>query len=110
MKQHSPLSCSVVVRRPRAMLARPMPALADGGAASRASGVVCRWFSTTVKEGFKYDDSLDVFGVHGVGGFLGTCVLGIFGHTYFGGFNEVRCITTQPSRTQSHSHHSRHHS
>jgi len=53
------------------------------------AGVVCRWFSTTVKESFKYDDSLDVFGVHGVGGFLGTCVLGIFGHTYFGGFNEV---------------------
>jgi Amt family ammonium transporter len=53
------------------------------------TGVVCRVFSTTVKEHFKYDDSLDVFGVHGVGGFLGTCVLGIFGHTFFGGFNEV---------------------
>jgi len=73
--------------------------------------VVCRWFSTTVKESFKYDDSLDVFGVHGVGGFLGTCVLGIFGHTYFGGFNEVRCISLPPSTKHSHhSHHSRHHS
>lgn len=60
----------------------PVGALCIGGLA----GVVCRWFSTTVKEKFGYDDSLDVFGVHGVGGFLGTCVLGIFGSKCFGGF------------------------
>eukprot|EP00241_Pyramimonas_parkeae_P002354 CAMPEP_0114246116 /NCGR_PEP_ID=MMETSP0058-20121206/12274_1 /TAXON_ID=36894 /ORGANISM="Pyramimonas parkeae, CCMP726" /LENGTH=525 /DNA_ID=CAMNT_0001359247 /DNA_START=43 /DNA_END=1620 /DNA_ORIENTATION=+ len=53
------------------------------------SAVVCRFFSTTIKETFNYDDSLDVFGVHGVGGFLGTCLLGILGHTSLGGFNAV---------------------
>lgn len=41
------------------------------------------------QETFNYDDSLDVFGVHGVGGFLGTCLLGILGHTSLGGFNAV---------------------
>jgi Amt family ammonium transporter len=50
------------------------------------AGIVCRFFSTTVKEMGGYDDSLDVVGVHGVGGFLGTCILGIFGNSMFGGF------------------------
>lgn len=54
-----------------------------------ASAIVCRFFSTTVKEHFGYDDSLDVFGVHGVGGFLGTCLLGVLASPVFGGFNEV---------------------
>jgi len=54
-----------------------------------ASAIVCRFFSTTVKEHFGYDDSLDVFGVHGVGGFLGTCLLGVLASPVFGGFNDV---------------------
>lgn len=36
---------------------------------------------------FRYDDSLDVFGVHGVGGFLGTILCGIFASSVFGGNN-----------------------
>ena len=31
-----------------------------------------------LKPNFKYDDSLDAFGVHGVGGFLGAILTGIF--------------------------------
>lgn len=42
-----------------------------------------------MKEYFGYDDALDVFGVHGVGGFLGTIMLGILCHPVLGGFNDV---------------------
>jgi Amt family ammonium transporter len=42
------------------------------------AGLVCFWFCTAVKIRFKYDDSLDVFGVHGVGGILGTLCAGVF--------------------------------
>lgn len=49
------------------------------------SGLVCYWASTTVKNKFAYDDTLDVFGVHGVGGFLGTILVGAFGSSALGG-------------------------
>jgi len=42
------------------------------------AGAVCYWFCTFVKQRFKYDDSLDVFGVHGVGGIMGTLMAGVF--------------------------------
>ena len=51
------------------------------------AGVVCRYFSLVLKEKYGYDDSLDVFGVHGVGGFVGTCLLGIAASPALGGFN-----------------------
>jgi Amt family ammonium transporter len=60
-----------------------------------ASAIVCRFFSTTVKEKFGYDDSLDVFGVHGVGGFLGTILVGLLGAPIFGGFLPSGTIGTQ---------------
>jgi ammonium transporter len=41
------------------------------------AGVVC-YLSVTLKPLFKYDDSLDAFGVHGVGGFLGAVLTGFF--------------------------------
>jgi ammonium transporter len=41
------------------------------------SGVVC-YVSVSLKPKFKYDDSLDAFGVHGVGGFLGAVLTGVF--------------------------------
>jgi Amt family ammonium transporter len=43
-----------------------------------AAGVVCFWACTWLKERLKYDDSLDVFGIHGVGGVLGTVLTGVF--------------------------------
>lgn len=42
------------------------------------AGGVCYWACTFVKGRFGYDDSLDVFGVHGVGGILGTLAAGLF--------------------------------
>jgi Amt family ammonium transporter len=52
----------------------PMPALIMGVAA----GVVCYFACTTLKGKFGYDDSLDAFGVHGVGGTLGAILTGVF--------------------------------
>ena len=42
------------------------------------AGGVCFWASTKLKEALGYDDSLDVFGVHGVGGLVGTLLTGVF--------------------------------
>lgn len=42
------------------------------------AGVVCFWACTWLKERLKYDDSLDVFGIHGIGGVLGTVLTGVF--------------------------------
>lgn len=43
-----------------------------------AAGVVCFYACTSLKNTFKYDDSLDAFGVHGVGGMLGAVLSGVF--------------------------------
>ena len=43
-----------------------------------AAGAVCFYACTTLKNSFKYDDSLDAFGVHGVGGTLGALLTGVF--------------------------------
>jgi Amt family ammonium transporter len=51
-----------------------MPALAIGAAA----GVTCYLACTTLKQKLGYDDSLDAFGVHGVGGTLGALLTGVF--------------------------------
>ena len=40
---------------------------------------------TKIKIKFQYDDSLDVFGVHGVGGFVGTLLVAVFGAPALGG-------------------------
>ncbi|TCT06003.1 ammonium transporter [Aquabacter spiritensis] len=48
-------------------------------------GVVCFFFCTTVKNAFGYDDSLDVFGVHGVGGIFGAIATGIVVSPALGG-------------------------
>jgi Amt family ammonium transporter len=42
------------------------------------AGAVCYYACTILKQRLKYDDSLDVFGVHGVGGILGTLLAGVF--------------------------------
>lgn len=42
------------------------------------AGIVCYWACTWLKERLRYDDSLDVFGIHGVGGILGTVLTGVF--------------------------------
>jgi Amt family ammonium transporter len=52
----------------------PMSSLVMGAAA----GIVCFYACTTLKSKFKYDDALDAFGVHGVGGTLGALLTGVF--------------------------------
>ena len=42
------------------------------------AGTLCFWACTWLKRKVGYDDSLDVFGVHGVGGFTGTLLAGVF--------------------------------
>ncbi|MCP4006537.1 MAG: ammonium transporter [bacterium] len=49
------------------------------------SGGLCWWASTSIKRRFGYDDSLDVFGVHGVGGFIGTIMVAFLASASFGG-------------------------
>jgi Amt family ammonium transporter len=49
------------------------------------AGLVCFWACTWLKHRFRYDDSLDVFGVHGVGGLVGTLLTGVFATAAIGG-------------------------
>ncbi|MBF0627437.1 MAG: ammonium transporter [Magnetococcales bacterium] len=59
----------------------PMGALALGGVA----GVVCFIGATTLKRKMGYDDSLDAFGVHGIGGIIGAMLTGVFASPGLGG-------------------------
>ena len=59
----------------------PAGALAIGVAA----GVLCYWGSTGLKHMFGYDDALDCFGVHGVGGAVGAILTGVFAISEYGG-------------------------
>src|SRR5256885_7508572 len=49
------------------------------------AGLVCFWACTSLKHRFNYDDSLDVFGVHGIGGITGTLLAGVFATAAIGG-------------------------
>ena len=49
------------------------------------SGVVCFWGATSLKAKLGYDDSLDAFGVHGIGGIVGALLTGVFVATSLGG-------------------------
>jgi Amt family ammonium transporter len=48
------------------------------------AGLMCFWACTRLKHRFKYDDSLDVFGVHGVGGMTGILLTGVFATSSIG--------------------------
>lgn len=50
-----------------------------------AAGVVCFWGATGLKHMLGYDDSLDAFGVHGIGGILGALLTGVFAVKEIGG-------------------------
>ncbi|MBZ0091219.1 MAG: ammonium transporter [Sulfuricellaceae bacterium] len=50
-----------------------------------AAGVVCYWGATSLKHMLGYDDSLDAFGVHGVGGIVGAVLTGVFAVKDIGG-------------------------
>jgi ammonium transporter len=69
----SGLVAGLVAVTPASGFVTPLGALVIGIAA----GVVC-YAAVCLKPFFKYDDSLDAFGVHGVGGFLGAVLTGVF--------------------------------
>ena len=82
-------TCSGVVAglvciTPAAGFVTAMPALLMG----IAVGVVCFLACTTLKSRFRYDDSLDAFGVHGVGGTLGAILTGVFATRATGAFSD----------------------
>jgi Amt family ammonium transporter len=53
------------------------------------SAVVCFFAATIVKRRLGYDDSLDAFGVHGVGGFVGSILTGVFASVAYGGTETI---------------------
>jgi Amt family ammonium transporter len=59
---------------PAAGFVQPMPALVMG----LVAGIVCYFSCSVLKARLGYDDSLDAFGVHGVGGTLGAILTGVF--------------------------------
>jgi ammonium transporter, Amt family len=64
----------LVAITPAAGFVGPMPALVIG----LIAGAACFWMVTKVKAIFGYDDALDAFGVHGVGGTIGALLTGVF--------------------------------
>src|ERR1019366_6458630 len=44
------------------------------------AGVVCFWSATSLKHLLGYDDSLDAFGVHGIGGMIGALMTGVLAY------------------------------
>jgi Amt family ammonium transporter len=71
----------LVAITPASGTAGPMGALAIGAAA----GVGCFFAATKLKRAFGYDDSLDAFGVHAVGGIIGALLTGVFADASLGG-------------------------
>jgi Amt family ammonium transporter len=69
----------------------PMGALAIG----LAAGLVCLWAVIWLKHKLGYDDSLDVFGVHCVGGILGALLTGVFADPTLGGVGFLDWVTMQ---------------
>ena len=64
----------LVAITPAAGFVKPMPAMAIGFIA----GMACYFMVAKVKARFRYDDSLDAFGVHGAGGTIGAILTGVF--------------------------------
>jgi len=71
----------LVAITPAAGFAHPGTAIILGAVAS----VICFFFVTTVKNALKYDDTLDVFGIHAVGGIVGAIGTGIVADPALGG-------------------------
>jgi Amt family ammonium transporter len=69
----------------------PMGALVIG----LAAGLVCLWGVNGLKRMLGADDSLDVFGVHGVGGILGALLTGVFASPSLGGTGVCNYVTNK---------------
>jgi Amt family ammonium transporter len=64
----------LVAITPAAGFVNPVGALIIG----LVAGVICFWAATSLKRMLGYDDSLDAFGVHGIGGLVGAILTGVF--------------------------------
>jgi Amt family ammonium transporter len=71
----------LVAITPASGFVNPMGSLVIGAIA----GVLCFWGATSLKKAMGYDDSLDAFGVHGIGGFVGAILTGVFAIEAIGG-------------------------
>ena len=60
-----------------------------------SAGVICFFCATSLKRKLGYDDSLDAFGVHGIGGIVGALLTGVFAAPALGGFGTVTDIAAQ---------------
>jgi ammonium transporter, Amt family len=81
----------LVAITPAAGTVGPMGALVIG----LVSGIVCYFCATSLKRKLGYDDSLDAFGVHGIGGIIGALLTGVFAAPALGGFGAVTDIAAQ---------------
>jgi Amt family ammonium transporter len=79
----------LVAITPASGTAGPMGAILIGG----ASAILCYLAATTIKRTFGYDDSLDVFGVHGVGGIVGAILTGLCAAEFMGGAGLDEAVT-----------------
>ncbi|MBO3276159.1 ammonium transporter [Pseudomonas schmalbachii] len=81
----------LVAITPAAGTCGPMGAIVIG----LASGVICFFAATSLKRAAGYDDSLDAFGVHAIGGIVGALLTGVFAAPALGGFGAVEDIGGQ---------------
>ncbi|SDI81240.1 ammonium transporter [Pseudomonas delhiensis] len=81
----------LVAVTPAAGTCGPMGAIILG----LAAGVICFFAATSLKRAIGYDDSLDAFGVHAVGGIVGALLTGVFAAPALGGFGTVTDIGAQ---------------
>ncbi len=81
----------LVAVTPAAGTVGPMGALVIG----LVAGVICFFCATSLKRKLGYDDSLDAFGVHGIGGIIGALLTGVFAAPALGGFGTVEDIGAQ---------------
>lgn len=58
------------------------------------AGFICFWFVTAVKNALGYDDALDVFGIHGIGGIVGAIGTGVLVAPSLGGAGLVDYVTS----------------
>jgi Amt family ammonium transporter len=85
----SGIVAGLVAVTPAAGLIGPVGAIVLGIIAS----AICYFFVTVVKNKLGYDDSLDVFGVHGIGGIVGAVGTGVFTSASLGGIGYADGVT-----------------
>jgi len=59
------------------------------------AGVACYYAAAHMKKMFGYDDSLDAFGVHGIGGIIGALLTGVFADASINPLGATHSIVTQ---------------